>query len=167
MGVRGTLSALIPTTYGMPSWRFGPRLVQTTHPKMTTEMGETTTPEGPLTEAFLNRWFPHKDIGWKDLGETFIRYDILKTRWFNIYVHKVMCPLPPPECHDHPWSFVAMILSGSYYEYTEKTGLVLREPFQPMYRPHSWSHRVHTPLSWSIVITGPHKYAWSKKGCHG
>jgi hypothetical protein len=61
---------------------------------------------------FKGRFFNAKDIGWKEIGETFIRYDVVKTRWFNIYVHRLIAERMHPQCHSHPWWFVTLILWG-------------------------------------------------------
>jgi hypothetical protein len=112
--------------------------------------------------------FPHEDQGWKQLDETFIRYQIVKTPWFRIYVHKLIAPMAHPHCHDHPWSFVTILLKGGYFEMSPDTrgAWVWRKPGSVMYRPHNWLHNVATfGTSWSLVITGPKKYEWGFKHC--
>lgn len=117
---------------------------------------------------WLLNLFPHEDIGWKDIGETFIRYDLFKTRWGNIYLHHLVSPLAHAQCHNHPWSFVTVILKGGYLEYTEGNGWRWRAPGSVLYRPASWTHNVVTETiggMWSLVITGPKKYKWGFKDC--
>jgi hypothetical protein len=109
--------------------------------------------------------FPHEDIGWKDIGETFIRFTILKTPWFRVYVHNLIAKGAHPQCHSHPWSFIAIILSGGYNEYTKESGWVWRRPGSILYRPSSWTHNVTTSGMWSLVLTGPKTHAWGFHDC--
>jgi len=111
--------------------------------------------------------FPHEDIGWKDIGETFIRYTLIKTPWFRVYLHNLIAPIPHPQCHNHPWNFIAVILKGGYLEYTVDTGWKSRLPLDILFRPHGWTHNVVTTRAgmWSLVFTGPKKYSWRLKDC--
>ena len=113
----------------------------------------------------LRRLFPHKDIGWTDIGEDFTRFTLLRTRWCIIYLHRLDAPNPHPQCHDHPWSFVSVLLKGGYSEYAHGTW-TWRRPGSILYRPAEWSHNVVTKgVSWSLVITGPKRRPWdSTKG---
>lgn len=113
-------------------------------------------------------WFHHEDIGWKDIGETFIRYDLIKCRWFNLYLHHLIARKAHDQCHSHPWWFVTLILSGGYDEYTDKTGWVFRPAGSLLYRPASWAHNVTTLTDkgmWSLVLTGPKKHEWGFVEC--
>ena len=103
---------------------------------------------------------PWKEIGWKEIGETFYRFALLKTRWGNVYLHRVDAPAMHPHCHDHPWSFVAILLRGGYSEYSDMwptgqmTGWRWQRPGSVLYRPAEWRHNVVTiGPSWSIIIT--------------
>jgi hypothetical protein len=106
--------------------------------------------------------FPHEDIGWKEIGETFVRYDLIKTRWFNLYLHNLISVEAHPKLHNHPWWFVALILKRGYSEYTDATGWVYRRPGTVLFRPASWAHNVVTSAlgMWSLVLTGPKKHEW-------
>ena len=51
-------------------------------------------------------------------------YVFLKDRkWFpfNIFVHRFL-KSDPDDVHDHPWSYVTLILKGGYYEWTPQFG---------------------------------------------
>ena len=112
-------------------------------------------------------WLPHEDIGWKSIDETFIRHTLIKTPWFRVYLHKLIAKTPHPQCHNHPWSFVSMVLIGGYWEYTVATGWVWRKPGSILFRPASWTHNVVTDGMWSLVLTGPKSHEWRFKECHG
>lgn len=116
--------------------------------------------------SILSR-FHHEDIGWKDIGETFIRYDIVKTRWFNIYLHRLIAETPHAQCHSHPWWFIALILKEGYMEYTSQTRWVYRRPGSLLFRRASHTHNVITSCEgmWSLVLTGPKKHEWGFKDC--
>jgi hypothetical protein len=110
---------------------------------------------------------PHEDIGWKEINETFIRYTLLKTRWFRVYVHRLTAVQAHEACHNHPWSFIAFVLKGGYNEFTKDTGWVWRGPGSVLRRPAAWSHNVTTKSEgmWSLVITGPKAHEWSFQKC--
>lgn len=104
--------------------------------------------------------FPHEDIGWKDIGETFIRYTLLKTPLFRVYLHELDAPTMHPQCHDHPWSFVTFLLWGGYAEF-HRGEWKRREPGAVLFRPAEFEHNVVTDgTSWSLVFTGPKRRQW-------
>lgn len=135
-------------------------------------------------EALLRRFLSHKEIGWHDIGEVFFRYQILKTPWFNIYLHQLDAPnWHPKGCHDHPWWFITLLLKGGYLE-KRKTdvkvvqGPVLladlsyttskrRYPGQILYRAATFAHDVVTPhgRSWSLILTGKKSRDWGHSAC--
>lgn len=109
---------------------------------------------------------PHKDIGWTEIGEEFTRYSLLKTRWFAIYLHRLYCPNPHPNCHDHPWHFVAILLRGGYWEKIGDGPFVFRRPGSVLWRPALTSHNVLTyGVSWSIIICGSKHRDWGFHSC--
>jgi hypothetical protein len=132
----------------------------------TPHSGRDLAPKSRL-EKLLRRILPYKEIGWQDIGEVFYRYQIVKSRWFNVYLHQLDAPeWHPVGCHDHPWSFVTILLKGGYLEHHEEN-YIRRYPGEILYRPASWTHDVITPFgrSWSLVITGPKKNNWGFKTC--
>lgn len=109
-------------------------------------------------------WIPHKEIGWTDIGEKFTRYQLLKIKWLNIYLHRVDAKQVPPYCHDHPWNFLAILLWPGYME--QINGIWHRRwPLQVLYRPAVTAHNVITPfgVSWSLVFTGPKIRQWNRE----
>lgn len=44
------------------------------------------------------------------------RWYLLQMPWFGIYLHKIAQPDKDPDMHDHPWSFVSLVLLGGYEE---------------------------------------------------
>lgn len=45
-----------------------------------------------------------------------IRWRIIHTPWFGIYLHKWNKPDPRQTPHNHPWPFISFILKGLYVE---------------------------------------------------
>lgn len=116
--------------------------------------------------ALLRRVLPFKDIGWPEHGEEFTRFTLLKTRWGNLYLHRLKCLKMIPFCHDHPWWFLTLILRGGYWEYTTATSWVWRRPGSLLYRPATHRHGVMTPaVMWSLVLTGPKCRDWAMTSC--
>jgi hypothetical protein len=119
----------------------------------------------------LNRWLrarlEHKDLGWREIGETFIRFVLLRTRWFNLYLHFLDAPNENPKgCHDHPWSFLTLILWGGYLEYADGV-YRRRRAGRILYRRAEFSHSITTPYgpSWSLVLVGKRRRVWRFNTC--
>lgn len=54
---------------------------------------------------------------WTDVdSEYIVRLHILKTPWFAICLHWILKPDPEPFLHDHPVSFLSLVLRGWYRE---------------------------------------------------
>lgn len=106
----------------------------------------------PHWERLLRRWFAHKEIGWTEVGETFTRYTLPKTRLFAVYLHQLDAPALHPECHDHPWHFWTLILSGGYAEHTAN-GVSQRRSGDILYRTAKFRHNVVTRgVGWSVIL---------------
>lgn len=115
----------------------------------------------------LLRWIlPYKDIGWEEIGEEFTRFTLLKTPWCNVYLHRLKALRPHRDCHDHPWSFVALLLKGGYYEYCPDQHWHHRKPGTILVRPATFSHNVVTDgVSWSVIFTTAKFRDWGFKEC--
>jgi len=114
----------------------------------------------------LRRILPHKDIGWAEIGEKFTRYTLVKTPWIRVYLHQLDAPAWHPDCHDHPWSFIAILLRSGYLERVG-TEDFRRRPVSILWRPAEFVHNVITPYgtSWSLIFTGPKVREWSFRAC--
>lgn len=111
----------------------------------------------------LKRLLPHREMGWTEIGEQFTRFTLLSTRWGNIFLHRLVSPNPHPQCHDHPWSFVAILLRGGYDEYLNGQW-TWRRPGSVLWRPAETKHNVITRsnrVSWSIILTGRKYREWA------
>lgn len=111
-------------------------------------------------ERLLRIYVPFKEIGWWDIGEEFTRFQLVKTPWFNIYLHRLKALTYHTHCHDHPWTFLAILLRGGYWEYHVDKA-TWRRPGSVLYRPAEFRHNVITKgVSWSLIITGPRRREW-------
>lgn len=118
-------------------------------------------------QNLLKLIFPYKDIGWEEIGEEFTRYTLLWTPWFTIYLHRLVALVAHPQCHDHPWWFVALLLKGGYNEFHDGVW-TWRRPGSVLFRPAAFSHNVVTKgVSWSVIVTGKKKREWGFQDCHG
>jgi len=119
-----------------------------------------------MIESILRRYLKYKEIGWSEIGERFTRYALFKSRWVNIYLHQLYAPSWHPECHDHPWGFLTILLRNGYLERIG-TKDYRRWPGMILWRPATFAHNVITPYgtSWSLIITGPKARDWGFKPC--
>ncbi len=83
-----------------------------------------------------------------------VRYTLFTCPWFSIKLHKIL--LSDDDCmHDHPWSFISIILKGGYYELTPTSGKWYR-PGSILWRPQPWIHKLVIPeckSATTLVIT--------------
>lgn len=88
------------------------------------------------------------------------RYFLVRSRWFQIYVHHIFRSDPDADMHDHPWWFVSVILWRGYREHTP-AGVFRRWPLQVLYHPLGSPHRLELAKpAWTLVITGPVRRVW-------
>lgn len=112
--------------------------------------------------SFIHRilnLLPRFDIGLD--GSVYLRrYKLVRSRWFNLYLHEILRSDADACFHDHPWWFWTLILRGGYVEHLPK-GSFLRRPGRLYFRPARWAHRLdlHRP-AWTLVLTGPRRRRW-------
>lgn len=93
--------------------------------------------------------------GWKRViwscaaqrGVLLIRYYLIDTRWFAVYLHHLHASDEDRALHDHPWSFVTILLTSGYYEHIEGPQRLTsrrfwRRRFSVLYRPAEWRYRL-------------------------
>lgn len=105
-------------------------------------------------------FFKKTDIGREEDGTVYLtRYTLFGCKYFTIKVHHIM--KSDYDClHDHPWTFISLLLKGSYIEHTEK-GSKKYKAGNLLYRPAPYKHRleIDKPV-WSLVITFRKKREW-------
>lgn len=63
-------------------------------------------------------------------SENYIRrLHLVKTPWFAVCLHWINRPDPEPYLHDHPVTFLSLILRGSYWEWRSRPGAFHRRWF--------------------------------------
>lgn len=120
-----------------------------------------------MIESWFRKHIPFKEIGWTEYKEEFTRFVLLKNRWFSLYLHKLNAPIWHPQCHDHPWWFIAFLIWPGYLEMVADKSQHRRWPGSFLYRPAEFTHNVITPYgtSWSLVLVGPKSRDWGLKEC--
>jgi hypothetical protein len=143
-----------------------------------------------LAERILDRLFEYQEIrdgceGDSGLGSVYLkRYFILRNNdadrsggirnapahsWTwrrdgngcQVYLHCIKRSDADRELHDHPWSFVSLMLWRGYVEETPG-GFARKWPGMVLVRGTTWRHRVHIPgkQAWSLVFTSGKKRTW-------
>ena len=104
------------------------------------------------------------------------RLHLLKTPWFSVMLHWIRKPDPQPDMHDHPVSFLSLVLRGGYVEevpdglHWDMRGplpqLVMRRRMRRV-RRLNWKgatdlHRIAEarPGTLTLVLAGPKVREW-------
>jgi hypothetical protein len=97
------------------------------------------------------------------------RLRIINTPFFNLYLHHIHRADLERSGHDHPWSFLSIVLSGAYKEevwpYKECPGYsreFTRKRFSIHKMGQSSAHTITSiyGILWTLVITGPRRSDW-------
>lgn len=95
-------------------------------------------------QVYLTRWF------------------LFRTEPFAVFLHKFHRSDEDRALHDHPWSFITLILWRGYNEVTTK-GTKRRWPGMIGWRPAEWQHRVelvNEKPAWTLVIRFRARREW-------
>lgn len=79
-----------------------------------------------------------------------VRLHLLKTPWFAIDLHWLINPDPENHLHDHPVSFLSIILHGSYVELRSLMG-------QKVFQYHRWFNYISAEYNDCHRIVGVDK----------
>lgn len=103
---------------------------------------------------------------WTDVPSNYIvRLHIVKTPWFAVCVHWLNHPDPEPWLHDHPVTFLSLILRGGYWEDRNHRGY----PYQLNHRwfnfitAAKWDRHTITkvlPNTVTLALMGPKRRDW-------
>ncbi len=93
------------------------------------------------------------------------RFFLLNTRWLGVYLHRIDRPDADRECHDHPWSFVSLVLRGGYREERLERGATdetVRRRFSLAFRRWADAHRIVSvrPSTWTLILRGRDSGVW-------
>lgn len=89
------------------------------------------------------------------------RYEIIKTPWFAVFIHKIVRSDSSRHLHDHPWRFWMFILNGWYWEETPARR-TRRCAGEFLRRAATWRHRIIVPSGpvWTLFIRGRKTRDW-------
>lgn len=126
---------------------------------MTTLMTPLRPVPSLTVESVPPRWFTKRVIPSCTAahGPLLTRYHVIATRAFGVYLHHLHTSDEDRALHDHPWSFVSILLTGGYFEWTDTQVDGLRRhwrrPLSILYRPAEHAHRLELvrPV-WTLVI---------------
>lgn len=96
-----------------------------------------------------------------------IRWRLIETPWFGVFLHKICRPDHDRHMHDHPWPFVSFVLRGGYVEQVpcgctiscisaRRAGSIIRHAATDL-------HRIHELLNgpaWTLVLIGRRCRDW-------
>lgn len=95
--------------------------------------------------------------------------DIYMTRWYlfrrekiGVFLHRFSRSDEDRALHDHPWSFITVILWRGYFEHTPK-GSSRKWPGMMCWRPAEWRHRVELvdgKPAWTLVVRFKARREW-------
>lgn len=122
-------------------------------------------PKCSIIQSIMNL-FLIKEIRNKSGELHFQRWRILSTPWFNIFIHKIF-KSDTDHQHNHPWSFLSIILKGVYDEFNSSFGFTRRNAGSISYKKAKEFHSFNpVKPTTSLVITGPINNVWGYK-LHG
>lgn len=107
------------------------------------------------------------------------RWRVIQTPWFGVYVHRMDGPDPRSTLHDHPWSFLSLILRGGYTEHyapgldadTGKVGWMRSWGRGTLHRlraedAHAILQLLRFP-TWTLLVVGRRRRTWGYWDEHG
>lgn len=114
---------------------------------------------------------------WTDVDSEYItRLHLVKTPWFAVCLHWINKPDQEPYLHDHPVTFLSLILRGGYTEFRRVWNQGLGKIEE---RTHNWfnyveasefdQHRILEvkPRTLTLVFMGPKVREWGFHTEHG
>lgn len=108
---------------------------------MPTQRGSKFSGAQPFRWPRLLPWKSIEDACEPESGPLMIRYMLLRTPWFSLYLHHFLRSDHDRHFHDHPWNFLTFILSRGYWE-NVPAGRFWRRRFSLLWRPATWQHWV-------------------------
>lgn len=97
-------------------------------------------------------------------GSLFMRrWRLLHIRGFGIRIHCIERSDADRECHDHPFTFLSVILWGGYWECRQDGSRRWCGPGSIVFRKAETLHRLELPdgkRAWTFVVRGPLRREW-------
>lgn len=98
-----------------------------------------------------------KEIRSKEGELHFKRWRLIKTPWFEVYIHGIYMEDLDEHLHNHPWKIWTMILWGGYFEKIHTGRIRLRRPGHISYAKISDFHKIDKMKkvpTYSLAIVG-------------
>jgi hypothetical protein len=121
---------------------------------------------GTLTDISGRRWALFQRCEIEDLEDPtkiyICRWRLVQTPQFGVYLHRIDMDDGSRPLHDHPWSFLSIILRGGYTEELDdrirdwRTGSI---HFMRAVGRHSIRKLLRTP-TWTLVLVGARQRDW-------
>lgn len=115
-------------------------------------------------------FFSRMVIPCEDSAYYLVRLRLIQTPWFGVYIHDIHEPDSACDPHDHPWTFISIVLRGGYLE--RLWGDPGGESWNARDQSHSrWSwHKMPTsaahqilavlPRTETLILAGARKRVW-------
>lgn len=98
-----------------------------------------------------------------DPEETYLtRLRLIQTPWFGIYLHRMDGPDSRDTLHDHPWSFVSIVLRGGYWEMREylSHGQQISRINVKRAEDLHYIYKLFRYPTWTLMLVGRRKREW-------
>jgi hypothetical protein len=114
--------------------------------------------------AFMEKFIvPHYD----DPVDYLVRWRIIQTPLFGVYLHKLGTSDPRDTLHNHPWPFISFVLRGGYLEavQSEVPGAYCRWRHVKRInikrlRDWHWIHCLYRVPTWTLMFVGRRQRVW-------
>lgn len=124
------------------------------------KLASNRSPNWAFFEKFV---VPHYD----DPVDYLVRWRIVQTPLFGIYLHKLGTSDPRDTLHNHPWPFISIVLRGSYteqinckpdkcYSRTNKVRFVNVKRL----RDWHWIESLERTPTWTLMFVGRRQRVW-------
>jgi len=89
------------------------------------------------------------------------RWHGIKSKYFNIYLHRFTGSDYDRALHDHPWWSISILIRGELIEHSFNRKRIIPR-FVPVIRSAKRAHRIELVQgpAWTIFITGPKIRSW-------
>lgn len=95
------------------------------------------------------------------------RYKIFRCRWFKVFLHHILRSDEDFELHDHPWSFVSIVLWKGYIEVLPKLTRRVRAGSIVRHRAEDAHRLILDTPAWTLVFVTGKKRLWGFHGQEG
>lgn len=92
-----------------------------------------------------------------------LRWYLVRTPLFSVYLHHIIGSDEDKAMHDHPWANLSLVLSGHYIEHQPNRRRMVQAG-EVLTRWATTPHRIEVtgpyPSVWSLFICGPRRRVW-------